>query len=105
REFVAWARARAPQGFRAAPSPRGPLEFMSFGAHSSPQVYGGAPMPLTGPVPGGKTFFCQLRSTLFGDPFAASQERKQRRKMRRWPSDHGQVRFDESSGLQACPAA
>jgi hypothetical protein len=34
-----------------------------------------APLPLTGPIPEGGTFFCpQLRSTSFGDVFAAFQE-------------------------------
>ncbi len=38
-------------------------------------VYGGADMPLTGPIPeGAGPLLSPLRSTLFGDVFAAFQE-------------------------------
>ena len=40
------------------------LEFPIFGAHTG-AVYGGARMPLTGPVPTGGTFFCPHCGALY----------------------------------------
>ena len=40
------------------------LAFISFGAHSG-SVYGGADMPLIGPVPEGGTFFCPHCGALY----------------------------------------
>ena len=40
------------------------LEFPIFGAHTG-AVYGGACMPLTGPVPTGGTFFCPHCGALY----------------------------------------
>jgi hypothetical protein len=42
-----------------------------------------------------------LRSTLFGDAFAAFQDRQQPRKMRGLPADNGQAGFDQGFHLQA----
>ena len=46
-------------------------------------------MPLTGPVPEGGTFFC--RSNVFGDAFAASQERRQYCEMRSLQANDGRA--------------
>ena len=40
------------------------LEFISFGKHIG-SVYGGAKMPLTGPIPEGRTFFCPHCGALY----------------------------------------
>jgi hypothetical protein len=40
------------------------LEFISFGAHIGSE-YGGADMPLTGPIPEGRTFFCPHCGALY----------------------------------------
>ena len=40
------------------------LEFISFGAHIG-SGYGGADMPLTGPIPEGRTFFCPHCGALY----------------------------------------
>jgi hypothetical protein len=40
------------------------LEFISFGAHIGSE-YGGANMPLTGPIPEGRTFFCPYCGALY----------------------------------------
>ncbi len=40
------------------------LEFNSFGAHIG-SGYGGADMPLTGPIPEGRTFFCPHCGALY----------------------------------------
>jgi len=40
------------------------LEFISFGAHIGSE-YGGTDMPLTGPIPEGRTFFCPHCGALY----------------------------------------
>jgi hypothetical protein len=41
------------------------LEFVSSGAHIGGSEYGGAGMPLSGPIPDGGTFFCPHCGALY----------------------------------------
>ena len=61
-------------------------------------------MPLTGPVPEGGTFFSSsLRSNVFGDAFAAFEERQQYCEMRGLQANDG--RAGQGSSLQAHSSA
>ena len=49
------------------------LEFISFGAHIG-SVYGGADMPLIGPIPEGGTFFCPHCGALYSVTYSRLSE-------------------------------
>src|SRR5262249_36918162 len=74
REFVAWARAR-PRGFAPAPLRRCLLEFVSFGAHSSPVSTEALPCLSQGQFPRARPSFVPtaehfIRSPIRGFPRA-----------------------------------
>ena len=62
-----------PKGFACAQLRLRPLEFMPFGAHSSPCSRRRSHASHTASSPGRDLLLSPLRSTLFGDAFAASQ--------------------------------
>ena len=59
-------------------------------------------MPLMGPIPEGRTFFCPHCGALYSVTHSRLfQERQQCRKMCGLPANHGQVGFNQHANLQA----